>query len=106
MPMEMIAGAEDYYNMTNEMDADAALALTAESPEFADTVGIKAVDDYTLQYTCLSEKPYFDTVAAYNCLYPISQGMLDEIAGVSLPYSSASTRPSYRFVSTFVSLIS
>ena len=79
MPMEMIVGAEDYYNMTNEMDADAALALTAESPEFADTVGIKAVDDYTLQYTCLSEKPYFDTVAAYNCLYPISQGMLDEI---------------------------
>ena len=79
MPMEMIAGAEDYYNMTNEMDADAALALTAESPEFADTVGIKAVDDYTLQYTCVSEKPYFDTVAAYNCLYPISQGMLDEI---------------------------
>lgn len=73
MPMEMIAGAEDYYNMTNEMDADAALALTAESPEFADTVGIKAVDDYTLQYTCLSEKPYFDTVAAYNCLYPISR---------------------------------
>ena len=79
MPMEMIAVAEDYYNMTNEMDADAALALTAESPEFADTVGIKAVDDYTLQYTCVSEKPYFDTVAAYNCLYPISQGMLDEI---------------------------
>ena len=32
MPMEMIAGAEDYYNMTNEMDAAAALALTAESP--------------------------------------------------------------------------
>ena len=24
MPMEMIAGAEDYYNMTNEMDADAS----------------------------------------------------------------------------------
>ena len=47
MPMEMIAGAEDYYNMTNEMDADAALALTAESPEFADTVGKLAVDDYT-----------------------------------------------------------
>ena len=58
------------YNMTNEMDADAALALTAESPEFADTVGIKAVDDYTLQYTCLSEKPYFDTVAAYGSLIP------------------------------------
>ncbi|MDY4817118.1 MAG: ABC transporter substrate-binding protein [Lachnospiraceae bacterium] len=79
MPMEMIVGAEDYYNLTSTMDADAALALTAESPEFADTVGIKAIDDYTLQYTCLSEKPYFDTVAAYNCLYPISQAMIDEI---------------------------
>lgn len=79
MPMEMIVGAEDYYNMTSEMDADEALALTAESSEFADTVGIKAIDDYTLQYTCISEKPYFDTVAAYNCLYPISQAMIDEI---------------------------
>ena len=38
-------------NMTSELDADAGLALTAESPEFADTVGIKAIDDYTLQYT-------------------------------------------------------
>ena len=79
MPMEMIVGAEDYYNMTSELDADAGLALTAESPEFADTVGIKAIDDYTLQYTCVSEKPYFDTVATYNCLYPISQAMIDEI---------------------------
>ena len=81
MPMEMIEGAEDYYNMTSELDADAGLALTAESPEFADTVGIKAIDDYTLQYTCVSEKPYFDTVATYNCLYPISQAMIDELGG-------------------------
>ena len=48
MPMEMIVGAEDYYNMTSELDADAGFALTAESPEFADTVGIKAIDDYNL----------------------------------------------------------
>ena len=62
MPMEMIAGAEDYYNMTNEMDADAALALTAESPEFADTVGIKAVDDYTLQYQSMASHLHMYTV--------------------------------------------
>ncbi len=79
MPMEMIVGAEDYYNMTSELDSEAGLALNAESSEFADTVGIKAIDDYTLQYTCVSEKPYFDTVATYNCLYPISQAMIDEI---------------------------
>lgn len=79
MPMEMIVGAEDYYNMTSELDSEAGLALNAESSEFADTVGIKAIDDYTLQYTCVSEKPYFDTVATYNCLYPVSQAMIDEI---------------------------
>ena len=48
MPMEMIVGAEDYYNMTSELDADAGLALTAESPEFADTVGIKAIIHYSI----------------------------------------------------------
>ena len=79
MPMEMIVGAEDYYNLTSEMDSDEALALTADSSEFADTVGIKAIDDYTLQYTCVSEKPYFYTVGTYNCLYPICQAMIDEI---------------------------
>ncbi len=79
MPMEMIVGAEDYYNMTSELGSEAGLALNAESSEFADTVGIKAIDDYTLQYTCVSEKPYFDTVATYNCLYPVSQAMIDEI---------------------------
>lgn len=80
MPMEMIAGAEEYYQYTNAMeDVDAALALTSESPEFADVVGIKAIDDYTLEYTCITEKPYFDTVATYNCLYPVPQAMIDEL---------------------------
>ena len=79
MPMEMIAGAEEYYDLTSELDAQAGLALNAESAEFADTVGIKAIDDYTLEYTCITEKPYFDTVATYNCLYPVPQAMIDEL---------------------------
>lgn len=83
MPAELIAGAADYYEYTNDLvtngKEDEALALTASDSTFLDMVGIAAPDDYTLVYTCLAEKPYFDTVTTYNCLYPLSQGLVDEI---------------------------
>ncbi len=82
MPCELIEGAQDYYDYTAQLVEDGkteeALALTSDGV-FADMVGIEAVDDYTLVYTCLAEKPYFDTVTTYNCLYPVSQAMIDEI---------------------------
>ena len=37
-------------------------------------VGIEIPDDYTIIYTCITEKPYFDTLAAYQSLYPMAQG--------------------------------
>ena len=79
MPIELIEGAEDYYNYTAELDEEEALALTAESEEFTSVVGIEAVDDYTLVYHCCYEAPYFDTVTTYQCLYPLSQALVDEI---------------------------
>ncbi len=79
MPTALIVGAQEYYDLTAEMDEEEALALTADSEEFLSLVGIEAVDDYTLVYTCLYECTYFDTVATYNCLYPLSQAMIDEI---------------------------
>lgn len=82
MPCELIAGAQEYYDYTNAMveagNTDEALALTADST-FTDMVGISTPDDYTVVYTCLAAKPYFDTVTTYNCLYPVSQAMIDEI---------------------------
>src|SRR5699024_10963677 len=36
-------------------------------------------DDYTVVYHCTTPKPYFDTVATYACLYPMSQAMVDEL---------------------------
>ncbi len=79
MPIALIEGAGDYYELTAAMDEEEALALTADSEEFLSLVGIEAVDDYTLVYTCLFECTYFDTVATYNCLYPLPQGLIDEI---------------------------
>ena len=83
MPMELIEGAADYYNYTAELVEDGneeeALALAWNNETFLDMVGIEAVDDYTLVYTCITEKPYFDTVTTYNCLYPLAVGLIDEI---------------------------
>ncbi len=87
MPAEMIAGANDYYEYTKAMTedesqgADAAKALTAEAgSKFAEMVGI-AVDDEagTITYTLVDSLPYFPSVATYNCLYPLSAEMIDEI---------------------------
>ena len=79
MPIAMIEGAEDYYNYTDELSEEEALALAAESEEFTSVVGIEAVDDYTLVYHCSFECTYFDSVATYCCLYPLSQALVDEV---------------------------
>ncbi len=70
MPREMIVGAEEYYNGTKDG--------TYTEEDFLDIVGIEAVDDYTVKYTLLAPKPYFDTLATYSPLYPTSQAALDE----------------------------
>ena len=85
MPAEMIAGANDYYEYTKALTesdgAEAAKALTAEAgSKFAETVGI-AVDDAagTITYTLVDQLPYFPSVATYNCLYPLSAALIEEL---------------------------
>ena len=85
MPMEMIEGAEAYYNYTKELTesegTEAAWALTAdEGSKFAELVGI-AVDDEagTITYTLVDSLPYFPSVATYNCLYPLSAELIEEV---------------------------
>ena len=83
MPFEMIEGAEEYYEYTKTLSEEEALALTAgEGSQFFEMVGMEIPDDYTIIYTCITEKPYFDTLAAYQSLYPMAQGMIDELGGV------------------------
>lgn len=80
MPSEMIKGAEEYYEYTKTLSEEEGRALKAdEGSKFLEMVGIEAPDDYTLIYHCTSELPYFPTVTTYNCLYPASQALIDEI---------------------------
>ena len=85
MPNQMIAGAQEYYNYTKNIleteGEQAAWALTAEPGSvFDEMVGIECDDEAgTITYTLLSEMPYFPSVATYNCLYPASASMLEEL---------------------------
>ena len=105
MPIEMIKGAEEYYEYTKALSPEEGKALTAgEGSKFLEMVGIEIPDDYTVIYHCITEKPYFDTVATYNCLYPMAQAMVDELGGVdgvtamnneNMWYNGAYTMTSY-----------
>ena len=83
MPMEMIAGAEEYYNYTKALTesdgADAVKALDADGV-FAEMVGIACDDEAgTITYTLIDNLPYFPSVATYNCLYPLSAELIEEL---------------------------
>ncbi len=83
MPIEMIKGAEEYYEYTKTLSKEEAQALTAgKGSKFREMVGIEIPDDYTVIYHCTDPKPYFDSVASYVCLFPLAQGMVDELGGV------------------------
>lgn len=80
MPMEMIKGAEEYYEYTKTLSEEEARALTAgEGSKFREMVGMEIVDKNNIIYHCISEKPYFDTLATSNALYPLAQGLVDEL---------------------------
>ena len=77
MPIELIAGASEYYEYTKELTVEEGKAL--DTSKFKEMVGVSAPDDYTLVITCTTAKPYFDTVATYNCLYPAPQALIDKL---------------------------
>lgn len=77
MPIELIKGASEYYEYTKSLSAEEA--QTMDNSKFLEMVGLSAPDDYTLVYTCTGQKPYFDTVTLYNCLYPAPKALIDEL---------------------------
>ena len=70
----VVAGAEAYYESTipAEEGAEAPAAV-----DF-DTVGVKALDDYTLQYTLSAPCPYFESMLTYVCFMPVYGPFLAE----------------------------
>lgn len=101
MPMQTIEGAEEYYEYTKGLEEAEALAI--DKAKFLEMVGIEAVDDYTLKYTCVDKLPYFDTVVLGACCYPLAQGFIDEVGvanvkacnNLNMWYSGAYTCPDY-----------
>ena len=77
MPIEMIAGAGDYYEYTASLSEDESKALGLD--KFLEMVGIATPDEKTIVYTLVDKLAYFPTVATYNCLYPISGKLLEEV---------------------------
>ena len=67
--IEVIDGAAEYYASLSDEDA-------TNDMDFAD-VGIKALDDYTLEYTLPEVTPYFLTCLTYGCFYPVNRNFLD-----------------------------
>lgn len=59
----VVAGAEDYFN--------------GSITDFGE-VGIKAVDEHTLQYTLNQPTPYFLKMTAYTCFLPANGAFLEE----------------------------
>ena len=49
--------------------------ITGENTDFS-AVGVKAIDDYTLEYTLTDSFTYFDTMTTYSILYPINEEFL------------------------------
>jgi oligopeptide transport system substrate-binding protein len=66
----------------NEADGEDAPNCTKADDYVYNTdfsqVGVKALDDYTLEYTLASPAPYFLTALTYNSFYPVNEAFLLE----------------------------
>ncbi|MDD6682720.1 MAG: peptide ABC transporter substrate-binding protein [Clostridiales bacterium] len=70
-----IVGAEAYYMGTTTPAEGEAAAPVMDW----ETVGVKALDDYTLQYTLTKSIPYFLTKLTYVCYMPVYEPFLNEM---------------------------
>ncbi len=70
----VIEGAEAFYLGTSTPAEGKEAAPVTEW----DTVGVKALDDYTLQYTLVRPVPYFLSMTTYVCFMPVSARFLEE----------------------------
>lgn len=77
MPIEMIAGAGDYYELTKAMEPEEAKKLGLDL--FKETVAMSTDGDYSLTIGCVEPLAYFPTLAAYCALSPVSGDLLADL---------------------------
>lgn len=86
MLRELIAGAEEYYQAMVAWDE--AGRDEATKPSF-ENVGIKAIDDKTIEYTTTGEgKPYFLSATMYSCFYPVSRAYVADLTNQGLVFGN------------------
>ncbi len=91
------AGSSSIYNLTGVIEGLDAY-LYGETTDFT-TVGIKALDEHTLQYTLIEECPYFMSMIADTCFIPMSRSYYLSQGGVFgiAEYDSAMASSSYLY---------
>ncbi len=77
----IIAGLYDYYWLLSDIDDGTITDMAREDAlaTFDTTVGVKALDQYTVEYTMDHPCPFFDTFAHQDLLLPVEQSFLDVV---------------------------
>ncbi|MBR4434945.1 MAG: hypothetical protein IKS90_02475 [Clostridia bacterium] len=77
----VISGLSDYYYLLVDIDNGEETSVTREEAlaSFDETVGVKALDPYTVQYTLSGSYPYFLSYAQLDLLLPVEQEFLDSV---------------------------
>lgn len=72
--------------------------LTGKTTDFGD-VGVKATDDYTLQYTVIGDPSYFLTYLSYNIYQPLNKEYFESEGGAlgKAAFADASKADSYTY---------
>ena len=78
MCLPIIEGAQEYYDYTQSLTEEEALAL--DKTKFFEMVGIECPDERTIVYHCTGHCTYFDTMCINPILYPTSQKLIDELS--------------------------
>jgi len=66
-----IAGAREFFDSTDP-------EFTGEPVDFS-TVGVRAIDDFTLEYTLMEPVPFFMTMVAWVAFYPVYGPFMEEM---------------------------
>ncbi len=77
----VIAGISDYYYNLADIDEGVDIGMTREQVEnsFEETVGVKALDEYTVEYTLNTSTPYFLSYLVMELFYPVEKEFLNKV---------------------------
>ncbi len=78
---KVIEGLYDYYWDLDDIDEGEDIGKTREEvlASFEETVGVKALDKYTVEYTLTSSTPFFLSYLIIELFYPMEKAFLDKV---------------------------